>query len=150
MSTITAPFRPQSPVRQTPVSEANYLNAAYGARSWLLTTDHKRIALLYLVSISSMFVIGGLAATLIRLHLLTPNGALMTADSYNKAFTAHGVIMVFFFLVPVIPSVLGNFFLPMMIGARDLAFPRLNLLSWYIYMAGATMILWVIFSGGLD
>jgi cytochrome c oxidase subunit 1 len=150
MSTIIAPFRPQSPVRQTPVAGSNYLNAAYGARSWLLTTDHKRIALLYLVSVSTMFVIGGLAATLIRLNLLTPNGAFMNADTYNKTFTAHGIIMVFYFLVPVIPSVLGNFCLPLMIGARDLAFPRLNLASWYVYMVGAAMILWVIFSGGID
>src|SRR6478672_9222348 len=150
MSTITAPYRPQSPATPPPAAGSNYLNAAFGARSWLLTTDHKRIALLYLVSVTGMFVIGGLAATLIRLHLLTPSGALMTADSYNKAFTAHGVIMVFFFLVPVVPSVLGNFCLPLMIGARDLAFPRLNLASWYIYMTGAAMMLWVIFSGGLD
>ena len=150
MSTIIAPFRPQSSVRQTAPAGENYVNAAYGARSWLLTTDHKRIALLYLVSVSSMFIIGGLAATLIRLNLLTPNGALMAPDTYNKTFTAHGIIMVFFFMVPVIPAVLGNFCLPLMIGARDLAFPRLNLASWYVYMAGAAMILWVIFSGGID
>jgi cytochrome c oxidase subunit 1 len=153
MSTITAPvapYRPQTQQAPPPTVSANYLNAAYGARSWLLTTDHKRIALLYLVSVTGMFVIGGLAATLIRLHLLTPGGALMTADTYNKAFTAHGVIMVFFFLVPVVPVVLGNFCLPLMIGARDLAFPRLNLASWYVYMAGSVMILWVIFSGGID
>src|SRR6185295_15625065 len=150
MSTITAPYRPQTQTEPPPASGTNYLNAAYGARSWLLTTDHKRIALLYLLSVTGMFLIGGLAATLIRLNLLTPTGALMTADTYNKVFTAHGVIMVFFFLVPVVPAVLGNFCLPLMIGARDLAFPRLNLASWYIYMAGATMILWVIFSGGID
>src|SRR5262249_28347599 len=128
----------------------NYLNASYGVKSWLLTTDHKRIALLYLVSVSMMFIIGGLAATLIRLDLLTPNGSLVTADTYNKLFSAHGIIMVFFFLVPVVPTVLGNFCLPLMIGARDLAFPRLNLASWYMYMAGAAVILWVIFSGGVD
>jgi cytochrome c oxidase subunit 1 len=149
MSTITAPYRPQAQV-QTPAGGANYLNAAYGAKSWLLTTDHKRIALLYLISVTTMFLFGGLAATLIRFHLLTPSGALMTADTYNKAFSAHGIVMVFFFLVPVVPAVLGNFCLPLMIGARDLAFPRLNLASWYIYMAGAVMILWVIFSGGID
>src|SRR6195256_3545923 len=113
MSTITAPYRPQGKIELPPTPSANYLNAAYGAKSWLLTTDHKRIALLYLVSVTGMFVIGGLAATLIRLHLLTPSGALMTADTYNKVFTAHGVIMVFFFLVPVVPSVLGNFSLPL-------------------------------------
>src|SRR6266481_1748011 len=137
MSTITAPYRPQTQSEPPPASAANYLNAAYGAKSWLLTTDHKRIALLYLVSVTGMFVVGGLAATLIRLHLLTPTGALMTADSYNKAFTAHGIIMVFFFLVPVVPSVLGNFCLPLMIGARDLAFPRINLASWYLFVIAA-------------
>src|SRR6478672_3757538 len=150
MSTITATYRPQSPTPPTSAAGTNYLNAAYGARSWLLTTDHKRIAILYLFSVTGMFVLGGLAATLIRLHLLTPGGSLMTADTYNKTFTAHGVIMVFFFLVPVVPSVLGNFCLPLMIGARDLAFPRLNLASWYIYITGAAMMLWVIFSGGID
>lgn len=118
MSRITAPYRPQSQADSPPASGANYLNAAYGAKSWLLTTDHKRIALLYLISVTGMFLIGGLAATLIRLHLLTPSGALMTADTYNKVFTAHGVIMVFFFLVPVVPAVLGNFCLPLMIGAQ--------------------------------
>ena len=128
----------------------NYLNESYGVKSWLLTTDHKRIALLYLISVSMMFIIGGLAATLIRLNLLTPSGSLVTADTYNKLFSAHGIIMVFFFLVPVVPSVLGNFCLPLMIGARDLAFPRLNLASWYIYMTGAALILFVIFSGGID
>jgi cytochrome c oxidase subunit 1 len=150
MSTITAPYRPQTQSEPPLAPGSNYLNAAYGAKSWLLTTDHKRIALLYLVSVTGMFLVGGLAATLIRLHLLTPGGALMKADTYNKVFTAHGVIMVFFFLVPVVPAVLGNFCLPLMIGARDLAFPRLNLASWYIYMTGAAMILWVIFSGGID
>src|SRR6478672_3307348 len=150
MSTITATYRPQSPTPPTSAPGANYLNAAYGAKSWLLTTDHKRIALLYLVSVTGMFLFGGLAATLIRLHLLTPGGALMKADTYNKVFTAHGVIMVFFFLVPVVPAVLGNFCLPLMIGARDLAFPRLNLASWYIYMTGAAWTLCAILAGGVD
>src|SRR5207302_5046184 len=127
-----------------------YFNVAFGMKSWLLTTDHKRIALLYLVSVTLMFFVGGAAATLIRLNLLTPTGGLVTADTYNKLFSAHGIIMIFFFLVPVVPAVLGNFFLPMMIGARDLAFPRLNLASWYVYMIGAGLILWVIFSGGID
>jgi cytochrome c oxidase subunit 1 len=150
MSTITAPYRPQTPVRPATAVPRNYINAAFGARSWLLTTDHKRIAILYLFSVTFMFLIGGLAATLVRLNLLTPTGAFMAADTYNKAFTAHGIIMVFYFLVPVVPAVLGNFFLPMMIGARDLAFPRLNLISWYVYMVGAIMILWVVFGSGID
>ena len=116
----------------------NYLNAEYGIRSWLFTTDHKRIALLYLISITVFFFIGGFFALLIRLELLTPAGDLMTADMYNKAFTMHGQVMVFFFLIPSIPAVLGNFLIPMMIGAKDLAFPRINLLSWYIFIiAGA-------------
>jgi cytochrome c oxidase subunit I len=128
----------------------NYLNAEYGIRSWLLTTDHKRIALLYLISITAMFFIGGFFALLIRLELLTPAGDLLTADMYNKAFSMHGQIMVFFFLVPSIPAVLGNFLIPMMIGAKDLAFPRINLLSWYIYIVAACLYLWCIMSGGVD
>jgi cytochrome c oxidase subunit 1 len=150
MSSLLLPYRPQAVATPVPETGTNYLNAAYGVRSWLLTTDHKRIALLYLVSVSLMFIIGGAAATLIRINLLTPRGTMVSADTYNKLFSAHGIVMVFFFLVPVVPAVLGNFFLPMMIGARDLAFPRLNLASWYVYMAGAGLILWVIFSGGVD
>ena len=115
-----------------------------------MTKDHKRIALLYLVPITMMFFLGGLAISINRLHLVTPEGALVDADTYNKLFTIHGVIMVFFFLVPVIPTVLGNFFLPMMIGAKDLAFPRLNLLSWYLYMAGAAWTVVAVLAGGVD
>lgn len=149
---LKEPFTPQGVVIAPAQSahEPDYLNVAYGVRSWLLTTDHKRIALLYLVSITMMFFVGGAAATLIRVTLLTPSGSLIGADSYNRLFTAHGIVMVFFFLVPVVPSVLGNFFLPLMIGARDLAFPRLNLLSWYVYMAGALLLLWVLITGGID
>jgi cytochrome c oxidase subunit 1 len=128
----------------------NYLTVAYGWRSWLFTIDHKRIAILYLIVVTLMFFLGGAMATLIRLHLMTPEGALVTADTYNKLFTAHGIIMVWFFLIPVIPTVLGNFVLPMMIGARDLAFPRINLLSWYIFVFGAGFTLWAVFAGGLD
>src|SRR5215472_18346574 len=100
----------------------NYLNASHGLKSWLLTKDHKRIALLYLFTVSVFFFIGGAFATLIRIELLTPQGDLVSSDTYNKLFTMHGVVMVFFFLIPSIPATLGNFFLPMMIGARDLAF----------------------------
>jgi len=128
----------------------NYLNATYGIRSWLLTRDHKRIALLYLVSINVFFFLGGLFALLIRMELLTPEGDLVQAETYNKLFTMHGVTMIFFFMIPAIPAVLGNFFIPMMIGAKDLAFPRLNLLSWYIYVAGAMFTLWAIVHGGVD
>src|SRR5262249_38721754 len=118
-------------------ARTHYLNVDYGVRSWLLTVDHKRIALLYLRAVTLMFFVGGIFAVLIRLELLTPSGDLVQADTYNKLFTMHGVVMVFFFLIPAIPAVLGNFLIPLMIGARDLAFPRLNLLSWYIYMTGA-------------
>jgi cytochrome c oxidase subunit 1 len=128
----------------------NYLNAEYGWKSWLLTTDHKRIALLYLISISVMFALGGVFAMLIRLELLTPEGDLVNSDTYNKLFTMHGVVMVFFFLVPSIPATLGNFLVPMMIGAKDLAFPRINLLSWYIYIAGALFAIAAIVMGGVD
>src|SRR5262245_63731779 len=100
----------------------NYLNVAFGVRSWLLTLDHKRIGILYLVSITLMFFVGGAYAVLIRLELLTPEGDLVQADTYNKLFTMHGLVMIFFFLVPAVPSVIGNFVIPMMLGARDLAF----------------------------
>lgn len=128
----------------------NYLQAGWTLRSWLCTTDHKRIAILYALSITAFFFIGGAAATLMRLELATPQGDLVSADSYNKLFTAHGVIMVWLFLIPSIPSVLGNFLLPLMIGARDLAFPRLNLLSWYLYVAGGLVTLAALVLGGVD
>ena len=129
---------------------ANYLNVSYGVKSWLLTTDHKRIALLYMGSITLMFALGGIFAAAIRLELVTPPGDLVQAETYNKLFTLHGVIMIFFFLIPSIPATLGNFLLPLMIGARDLAFPRINLLSWYLFMAGAAFAAWSLISGGVD
>ena len=128
----------------------NYLNNGHGLASWLLTKDHKRIALLYLASITAFFFLGGMFAFLIRLELLTPAGDLMTSDTYNKMFTMHGVVMVFFFLIPSIPAVLGNFLIPIMIGAKDLAFPRINLLSWYIYVLGGLFTLVAALSGGVD
>src|SRR5690348_13875796 len=140
-STVTAPVA---------MERRHYLNADYGVRSWLLTTDHKRIAILYMLSITAMFFIGGAAATLIRLELLTPAGDLMSSDTYNKMFSIHGIVMVFFFLVPSIPATLGNFLVPMMVGAKDLAFPKINLASWYLYITGAALMLYVIFSGGVD
>lgn len=133
-----------------PTNRLHYLNVSYGIRSWLFTTDHKRIAILYMVSISLMFIIGGAAATLIRVNLLTPTGDLVDAQTYNVLFTVHGVVMIFFFLVPSIPAVMGNFLVPLMIGARDLAFPRVNLLSWYLYLVGAAFLLWAILRGGVD
>ncbi len=128
----------------------NYINASFSVRSWLLTTDHKRIALLYLISVTIFFGIGGYAAVLFRLELMTPEGDLVIAETYNKLFTLHGVISVFFFLIPAIPAVLGNFLVPLMIGARDLAFPKLNLLSWYIYILGGLFVLASIIGGGVD
>jgi cytochrome c oxidase subunit I len=128
----------------------NYINAEHGIRSWLLTTDHKRIALLYLISITAFFFIGGFFALLVRLELLTPAGDLLSADMYNKAFTMHGQVMVFFFLIPSIPAVLGNFLIPLMVGAKDLALPRINLLSWYIYIFAGILYLHCIMTGGVD
>lgn len=119
-------------------------------KSWFLTVDHKRIAILYLLSINFFFLLGGLAATVIRIELITPQGDLMSSDVYNRAFTLHGVIMVFFFLIPSVPAVFGNFLLPLMLGARDLAFPRLNLLSWYLYMIGGIIALVAAVAGGVD
>src|ERR1043165_2355898 len=127
----------------------NYLNAEHGVRSWLLTTDHKRIAILYLLAITFFFFIGGFAAFLIRLSLLSPTSHLLQAETYNKLFTMHGVTMVFLFLIPSIPAVLGNFLVPLMIGARDLAFPRLNLASWYLFMAGGLFTLAAMVAGGV-
>src|SRR3954470_14976519 len=128
----------------------NYLNNGHGLGSWLLTRDHKRIALLYLASITAFFFLGGFFALMIRLELLTPAADLVEPDTYNKLFTMHGVVMVFFFLIPSIPAVLGNFLLPIMIGARDLAFPKINLASWYIFMLGGLFTLWAVLSGGVD
>jgi cytochrome c oxidase subunit 1 len=142
-STTTIPTAPVE-------TRDNYLNVSYGIKSWLLTRDHKRIGLLYLASITLFFFLGGAFAVLIRLELLTPKGDLMQAETYNKMFTMHGIVMIFFFLIPAIPAVLGNFLVPLMIGARDLAFPRINLLSWYIYNLGAIFSLYAIIAGGVD
>ncbi len=128
----------------------HYLNAGYSVRSWLLTTDHKRIAILYLASITLFFLLGGVLAGLLRLELLTPHGDLVQAETYNKLFTLHGITMIFFFLIPSIPAVLGNFLVPMMIGARDLAFPRLNLASWYVYVLGGSFTIVAAVTGGVD
>ncbi|MBV8233765.1 MAG: cytochrome c oxidase subunit I [Planctomycetaceae bacterium] len=128
----------------------NYLNVAYGLRSWLLTTDHKRIAILYMITITFFFFIGGAAATVVRLELMTPQGDVVQPEDYNKLFTLHGVIMIFFFLIPSIPAVLGNFLIPMMIGAKDLAFPKLNLASWYFLVGGGLFALWAAVTGGVD
>ncbi|HEY6467568.1 MAG TPA: cytochrome c oxidase subunit I [Candidatus Acidoferrales bacterium] len=146
MSTATIDLPPAVPAE----SRVTYLNNGYGIKSWLLTKDHKRIGLLYLCTITLMFMIGGIAAFLMRVQLLEPQGALVEPETYNKLFSVHGIIMVFFFLVPSIPATLGNFLIPLMIGARDVAFPKLNLLSWYIFITGCLLALIAIFSGGVD
>ena len=138
-------------ITEAPVeTRGSYLAEPFGIKSWLLTRDHKRIALLYLMSITFFFFLGGMFAVMIRLELLTPQGDLFQSETYNKLFTMHGIIMVFFFLVPSIPATLGNFLVPLMIGARDLAFPRLNLASWYIYMIGGCFTVFVAVFGGVD
>jgi cytochrome c oxidase subunit 1 len=128
----------------------NYLNSEYGVKSWLLTQDHKRIAILYLIVVTAFFFLGGFFAVLIRLELATPAGDLVDSNVYNKLFTMHGIIMVFFFLIPSIPAILGNFLIPLMIGAKDLAFPKINLLSWYIYVVGGIFTLYALMRGGVD
>jgi cytochrome c oxidase subunit I len=154
MASVTLPTptpkTPPAPGPAAPAPREHYLNVNYGIRSWLLTIDHKRIAILYLISITIMFALGGLAATAIRLELLTPEANLMSPDDYNRMFSAHGIVMIFFFLIPAIPAVLGNFLIPLMIGARDMAFPRLNLASWYVYMLSAGFGLYAIITGGID
>src|SRR5215469_3194682 len=119
-------------------------------KSWLLTTDHKRIGILYLYSLLVYFTIAAVAAAMMRMELITPAGDMVTSETYNKLFTIHGTLMVWFFLIPSIPAVLGNFVLPMMLGARDVAFPRINLLSWYLFNIGGLLALYSIVFGGAD
>ncbi len=136
--------------RAVPPPQDNYLNATHGLKSWLLTLDHKRIGILYLISVSAFFLVGGLFAGFIRLELLTPQGDLVSGDTYNRLFTLHGVVMIFFFLIPSIPAVLGNFLLPLMVGAKDLAFPKLNLGSWYVYNIAGLVAIYAMIRGGVD
>jgi cytochrome c oxidase subunit I len=147
MSTVV---RDIAHVQPEVMPEHHYLNDGHSLKSWLLTVDHKRIGVLYLLTITFFFFIGGLMATLVRLELLTPAGDLLQSDAYNKAFTMHGVMMIFFFLVPSIPATLGNFLVPLMIGAKDVAFPRLNLMTWYIFTAGALCGFAAMITGGVD
>ncbi len=135
MSTIAAP---------------SYLQAGHTLRTWYATSDHKRIAWLFLISMTAFFFVGGAAAVVMRMELVTPAGDLVSDETYNRLFTMHGVIMVWFFLVPSIPATLGNFLVPLMIGAKDLAFPRLNLLSWYLYAGGAVFVILTLLFGGVD
>ncbi len=128
----------------------HYLNHDFSIRSWMLSIDHKRIAWLYLVTISIFFAIGGLFAMMVRLELLTAQGDLMSADTYNRMFTQHGVVMIFLFLIPATPAVMGNFLLPLMIGTVDVAFPKINLLSYYVFLTGAIILTAAIVTGGVD
>src|SRR5205807_3291501 len=112
----------------------NYITSPKGLKSWLTTVDHKRIGIMYLAWVLTAFLAGGILALFIRLELLTPQRTIMDAETYNRVFTLHGAIMVFLFIIPSIPAALGNFILPLMLGAKDVAFPRLNLASYYIYM----------------
>jgi cytochrome c oxidase subunit I len=128
----------------------NYLNATPGLRSWLTSLDHKRIGIMYLISILASFLLGGVFAMLIRTELLTPGRTIMSAQQYNQMFTLHGAIMIFLFIVPGIPAALGNFVLPLMLGAKDVAFPRLNLASWYFWLAGALCLLFSLLFGAAD
>src|SRR5246127_1045210 len=143
------PLPVQNYVVVEPEEPPSYLKE-HTLRSWLLTTDHKRIGLLYLFAIIFFFGIAATAAAIMRLNLLTPRGDLVQAETYNKLFTTHGVLMVWFFLIPSIPGVLGNFLLPLMLGARDLAFPKLNLFSWYIFILGGGVALYALLVGGVD
>jgi len=132
------------------IPAVNYLNADRGVWSWLTTIDHKRIGIMYLVSVLIAFLLGGIFAMALRLELLTPGPTIMGANTYNRMFTLHGVVMIFLFMIPAIPGVFGNFLLPLMLGAKDVAFPRLNLLSLYLYWTGATLALSGMIMGGTD
>src|SRR5213592_2844793 len=140
-----------APAKSQPIYvEPEHYLSEHTVKSWLLTTDHKRIGLLYLFSIIFFFAIAAVAAALMRLELITPQADLVLSQTYNKLFTIHGVLIVWFFLIPSIPAVLGNFVIPMMIGARDVAFPKLNLLSWYLFNAGGLLALYSLIAGGVD
>jgi cytochrome c oxidase subunit I len=131
-------------------TKGTYLGDQSGPRSWLLSVDHKRIAWLYMIALTAFFFLGGAMAVLMRLELATPAGDLVSDEAYNRLFSIHGIIMIWFFLVPSIPTTLGNFLIPLMIGARDLALPRLNLASWYVFMAGSLFTLFSVIAGGVD
>ena len=130
--------------------EPNYLSATKGLMSWLTTLDHKRIGVLYLIGITVAFFLGGLFALLIRLELFSPGQQFIGADVYNRMFTLHGAVMIFLFIIPSIPAALGNFVLPLMLGAKDVAFPRLNLASWYVYVGGSLFAVYSLIHGGAD
>ena len=150
MSPSEAAVRDPVTPRPTLGRPDDYLHAEHTLRSWLFTLDHKRIGILYLISITAFFIVGAVAAGLIRLSLIVPNGQIFTNDTYNRLFSIHGIVMVWFFLIPSIPNTFGNFLLPIMIGAREVAFPKLNLISWYVFMVAALFIVYDICVGGTD
>ncbi len=148
METMTT--APPTAVPSPADQEDNYLTHGHGFRSWAFTLDHKRIGIMYLVSILSAFLLGGVLAILIRTELLGPRPGIMNAETYNRIFTLHGIVMIFLFIIPGIPAALGNFVLPIMLGAKDVAFPKLNLGSYYLYVTGAIFALVAIVTGGVD
>lgn len=150
MSSAIVHEAPASHEHPEPHEHVSYLKDGYSIWSWLFTVDHKRIGILYLVFLTIFFAVGGTFAGLVRLNLISPHGAIMDNDTYNKTFTAHGVVMLFLFLIPSIPGMMGNFFVPIMIGAKDMAFPKLNIMSWYVWMVGAGFAIWALLTGGLD
>ncbi len=131
-------------------TETNYLTHSSGFLSWALTLDHKRIGIMYLVAVLSSFFVGGVMALLVRTELIAPGETIMGPDMYNQVFTLHGAIMVFLVIIPSVPAALGNFVLPIMLGAKDVAFPRLNLGSFYLWIIGALCMVWGIVNGGVD
>src|SRR3954465_14618606 len=131
-------------------SRPDYLRVGTTLGSWLGTTDHKRIAILFAITITLFFFPPGAAIPIVRLELFVPDGYFVTSDTYNKLFSFHGIVMVWFFLVPSIPNTFGNFLLPLMIGAPDVAFPRLNLFSWYLTIAAGAFTVYALLAGGVD
>lgn len=151
----TTPYQPSTVIPRgaaspVPQQTATYLTNERGLWSWLTTTDHKRIGILFLISTIASLLLGGVFALLFRLELLTPGETWTNAQVYNRLFTAHGIVMVWMFMIPSIPAAFGNFFVPLMIGAKDVAFPRLNLASWYVYLIGSALVLWALANGGVD
>jgi len=128
----------------------NYLTHSKGVLSWLGTLDHKRIGMMYLIAVLTSFFVGGMLAMLVRTELAHPGEQIMGGDLYNKVFTLHGAIMVFLVIIPSVPAALGNFILPIMLGAKDVAFPRLNLFSFYLWLLGAACLVTAILAGGVD
>jgi len=130
--------------------EPNYLVAKRGIMSWLVTVDHKRLGVMYGVAVMFFFMVAGILAILVRTELFTPDQDFFSAQTYNQLFTLHGALMVFLFIIPSVPAALGNFLLPLMLGAKDVAFPKLNLLSFYIYSAASIFLIYALITGGID